>query len=180
MADPTDTAREARRKLLWDLSVERRVHARHSETLRATATGYALAGASALIAVITLDKEINYDDLPLAFLLLVIGIVGALFSTAYTERSHQHRNRANSLLKELDSEISLGFPISVEEIEDASDNDHRHAARSAWMRKLDSSRSLWVALPLFIALLGIILICISLAHPGALSCASNKTQVRDQ
>lgn len=50
----------ARQKLLWDLSIERRNQARHSENLRSSVAGYVMTAASALVAVVT------YEDLDAA------------------------------------------------------------------------------------------------------------------
>ena len=160
---PVDTSDDsARRKLLWDLSAERRNQGRHSENLRSSVAGYVMTAASALVAVITYDKQINIYDLPLAIIVVLIGIIGALFSSAYTERYHRNRRRASDLLKELDRMTVHFGRSSVTEIEAGADATTWSKKRFSIVRKISSSHWLWLAFPILVAILGIVLMVVAI------------------
>ena len=153
-AKPSNTDR---RKLLWDLSSERRSQARHSETLRSSVAGYVIAAATAVIAVITYDKHINIYDLPLCISVVIIGIVGSIFSATYTERYHRNRRRASHLLKELDSATEHPDGRSAIQIEGEADSIHFTKRRFSVTRSIASSHWLWLAFPVSVTIIGLVL-----------------------
>jgi hypothetical protein len=153
-----------RKKLLWDLSQERRNHARHSETLRSSVSSYVLVAASGLVAVITFDDTINRYDFPLSLLLIAIGILGTLFSAAYTERYHRNRRRASELLKELDAISSVSNKQTLTEIEAKADAIHYQRRRFSLARGLASTHWLWLAFPILVSLVGLVLTFIAVQN----------------
>jgi hypothetical protein len=145
----------ARRKLLWDLSIERRTQARHSENLRSTVTGFIVTASSILTALVTWDKFINRTDVALTSLIMFIGIIGLLFCGSYTERYHRNRKRASDLLKELDLITTYDGVMSTQKIEANADQQTWSKKRFALFRKLGSSHWLWLAFPAMVSILGI-------------------------
>lgn len=150
-----------RRKLLWDLSSERRNQGRHSENLRATVAAQTVTGASVLIAVITYDKCIAIHELPLCLLVAFIGFIGAAFIATYTERYHRNRKRASDLLNELDAITGHDGRCSTSEIERYADEQTWSKKRFYLARKVGSSHWLWLTFPTVIAILGIALCVVS-------------------
>lgn len=81
--------------ILWKMYEEHCTHGRHHETLRATTTNLLFAVAAGAVAVITHgERPLALNNLPLAFLLIPIGLLGALFSAKYHERFDMHMERA--------------------------------------------------------------------------------------
>ncbi|MFM2450086.1 MAG: hypothetical protein RIS44_2536 [Pseudomonadota bacterium] len=157
MQQESKSSNADRRKLLWDLSSERRNQARHSETLRSSVAGYVIASATAVIAVITYDKHINVYDLPLCISVIIIGVVGSLFSATYTERYHRNRRRASRLLKELDESTEHPIGRSVVQMEKDADSLHFTKRRFSLTRSIASSHWLWLAFPVSVAIIGLVL-----------------------
>jgi hypothetical protein len=91
------------KELMWDFYQDVRTHARHNETIRSNAINYMLLVASALIVVISLDREICGRDLAFAIILTLIGLIGALFAASYGELYYRNRDRSDRLRKELDT-----------------------------------------------------------------------------
>ncbi len=151
-----------RRKLLWDISSERRNQGRHSENLRATVAAQTMAGASALVAVITYDRHVDLFDLPLCILVTLVGVIGAIFSATYTERYHRNRNRASDLLKELDACTEHGDRQSAMEIERCADEQTWSKKRFSIVRKISSSHWLWLLFPVAVAVLGVALTVVAI------------------
>lgn len=152
-----------RRKLLWDLSSERRNQGRHSENLRATVAAQTMTVASALVAVAVYDSKINLVDLPLCVLVTLVGVIGTVFSATYTERYHRNRKRASDLLKELDACTEHGDRQSAMEIERCADEQTWAKKRFSIVRRISSSHWLWLLFPLAVALLGVVLCVVALA-----------------
>jgi hypothetical protein len=106
--------------VLWGYYVELRTHARQTETTRATAINYALLVASALIAVITLDKEIAWSDWPLCVVLVVVSLFTTVYSISYLERYSRNKTRSRIVLREIDGRFF---------------GDQHHAHRLAGLRE---------------------------------------------
>lgn len=159
----TPKADSDRRKLLWDLSSERRNHGRHSENLRATVAALTMTASSALVAVVTYDRHVDVYDLPLTILVTFVGIIGAIFSATYTERYHRNRRRASELLKELDAITNHGERSSTSVIEKLADEETWSKKRFSIIRRISSSHWLWLLFPILVAILGIALSAVGIA-----------------
>jgi hypothetical protein len=146
----------ARRRLLWDVLAEHRNQGRHSETLRSSVAGYTLAIASALVTIITHDG-VDGDDLPLSILVVVVGVVGGLFSAAYTERYHRNRRRADVLLSELDVITEHAGRKPVLMLKADADLEQQSKLRFWLLRRWANAHWLWLLFPIAITLLGIVL-----------------------
>ena len=113
MSDPTDETAKIQKDLLWGYYVELRTHARQAEATRATAINYALLAGSALIAVITLDRQVSRSDWPLCVALLAVGLFATLFSFSFLDRYYRNRNRANAALEVIDERFFPTEPKST-------------------------------------------------------------------
>jgi hypothetical protein len=157
MSQASDDDQVARRRLLWDVSQERRAQGRHSETLRSTVTNYVLLASSGLVAVITSDRVVNRYDVALAILLILIGVLGVLFNATYTERYHRNRRRASQLLKALDDLSAVEGSLTIHDIEANADAEHLKHGRFRYVRRRASSHWLWLAFPTIVGILGAVL-----------------------
>jgi len=103
LEDEPSEREKLQKDLLWGYYLELRTQTRQIETTRATATNYALLVASALIAVISLDKEINRSDWPLCLVLLVVSFFTTVYSISYLDRYGRNKRRAGDVLAEIDA-----------------------------------------------------------------------------
>lgn len=165
MDTPEDMSevKKVQQALLWGLYQEIRNHARHSESQRSNAVNYALVIASALTTVILFDSQINRYDLPLSVLVSFIGLLSALFSLSYTELYWRNRERASKLLTQLDTVFFQDQALTtLSQITHHADEIHRRTKIYFWGRKVAGSTHLyWIALPLVIFMIGIILTVLS-------------------
>ncbi len=152
----TDLQR-ARRDTLWALYMEWRTHARHAETIRTTVNSYTLIAASAITALITLDKKIDRADLPLTLLLILIGLSGLLIAASYTDRYHRNRERAAEVLRSLNNTYFLSTPQSPLQLKGVADLRHYNNSFYRMIRSTTSAHWLWLAFPALALALGTIM-----------------------
>jgi hypothetical protein len=145
--------------LLWGMYLDVRTHSRHNEILRSNAVNFVLAMASALIAVITFDKQIDRYDLPLCFIVGVMGLIGTLFSASFTELYFRNRNRAGYFLQQLDNSFFTGkAEVTLAQIEAKADEEHRKTGIYRWSRRITgSTQNFWLVPPLVVLIIGILL-----------------------
>ena len=155
---------KVQKDLWWGLYQDMRSHSRHAETLRASAVNYMLVVASALIAVITFDDQINRFDLPLSLIISIIGLISALFSASYTELYYRNRERAGHIRKHLDKAIFIDRgSASLSEILEEADATHQKTKTYRWSRRITGSTHLfWLVPPLVVLAIGIVLTILSL------------------
>ena len=147
--------------LLWGLYQDLRTHARHAETLRASAVNYMLVFAAALITVITFDHEIDMKDLPLSLILSLIGLITALFSASYAELYFRNRERAEHIRGHLDA---VFFKGSLNSIYVPRDNLRTLKYDFQWARQITKSTHwFWILLPVIVLAVGLVLTCMCLA-----------------
>src|SRR5581483_9619374 len=97
---PGDSLKE-RRDLLLRLYEEDRTFARHHETQRTQASSIVIAVSAGLLAFISSDGKINAFDIPSAFLLLILGVFGIIFTQKHYERIRLHLYRAYEYYHEI-------------------------------------------------------------------------------
>jgi hypothetical protein len=156
-------AEKIRKDLLWDLYQDMRTHARHNETIRSNAINYMLLVASALIVVIGLDSKLNSNDLAFAIILILIGLVGALFAASYAELYYRHRGRAIGLRRRLDT---LFFQGQASDslcgiLTEADDADYKFKQVRLITGEASSTHIFWIGLPLVVCMIGIALTVLS-------------------
>lgn len=128
---------------------EHLAQARQQESQRATMTNLILIIGAAVIGLITLDKSINNADLLLSIFLTFLGLYGAVFSAKLYERFRLHYERSRNTrfkIEELYPETTISIPKADEKTKENYPILFR--LRLFW---------LWMILPYFIFLLGIIL-----------------------
>jgi hypothetical protein len=152
---------KTRKDILWGMYQEHRTHARHNETLRSTVSNILIVASAGLVSLSTYDQKINREDLSAAILLIGFGVLGIMFSAAYTERYHRNRERANAYRTRLD-ELFFKNPESsesdtLEGLTNKADRTVKFRKIAAIIRMTSSSHLLWVALPCFISIIGVFL-----------------------
>ena len=148
----------SREDLIWGLCQENLQYCRHHENQRQAITGFALVIASALIGFIVADKQLNLWDAPVASLVILVGLFGALLSSKEYERFAFHYERFRELRRELAGLVNLDV-VTLSGRADAA-----HRASFSWLFERSLSR-FWLGTHLIIAAIGMILLV------GALACS---------
>lgn len=147
--------------ILWGMYQEQCTQSRHHESQRATMTNLFIAVSAGLISLVTYDKAIDVTDLPLTIFLIPLGCFGALFSAKHYERARLHVDRGREYRAKLE-EILPGTELS--ELMGRANKHHNaefpkvHNWHLNWF---------WICLHLMIALLGVILSIVAVAHHGS-------------
>ncbi len=92
-------------QILLDLYKEQRDLGMHHEEQRSTLSNLMLTAATALIGLIALDQEITRGDIPIALLVILLGIFGAFFSLKHYERFCFHRDRSHTIRLAIDAAL---------------------------------------------------------------------------
>lgn len=150
-----DEKLKLQKDLLWGLYQEYRNHARHNEILRSNIINYLILVSAGLTTLIATDKNLDNQDLPLTVTLMVVGFLGALFSASHTERYQRNRTRAAELRKELDT-VWFNEKKRIENIKERADEIHQGYKIFKIINVTSNSHVLWLILPLFISLIGLI------------------------
>jgi hypothetical protein len=140
--------------------IELRNQARHAETIRSNATNFALLIASALIALITVDKEVTRADGWLCVIVALVGFLAAVYSLAYTERYVRNKSRARRIRNDLDSTIFAGRRPSLSQLldESGSASSGPRVRLLQWIRRASGgTHAFWLGLPLMVFVLGCLL-----------------------
>ena len=135
---------------------EQRQQLRQSEGQRAVLTNYVLVIASALTGF-AVQQKLSRDTLPLATLVMIVGIYGAVTVAKYHERAEYHLTQARALTKTL---ICLGALPDDETLLD--EHRQRHYAKYPRLHRI-RLHILWTGLHATIAMLGIGLAIVILA-----------------
>lgn len=156
MSDASTTLHD----VLWKMCEENYTQVRHHENQRSAVVSAILAVAVAAIGLITFDRSIaGPTDIPLALLLIVVGIFGAVFSMKHYERLRLHAERARRYRNALDR-LLPGRPIKELKIE----ADLAIAADLPWLNGLQL-HYWWLALNLAIAAIGGVLLYVAAFAP---------------
>jgi hypothetical protein len=143
-------------EILWRMYQEHCTQGRHHESQRSAMTTLVVSVAGAAIGIITYDKQIDFEDLPLAFLVLVIGAFGALFRAKHYERFSMHMERARGYRDRLEELLP---DTRLREIKQRADERSRAASPRLFGLRLFG---FWVTLHLIVAIMGGILLLICL------------------
>jgi hypothetical protein len=137
------------KSLLWHLYQDNRVQAQFHETQRVNGTGLIGGGAAVIIATISQDGKYSRQDIPLAVVLVVVGMFGFLFCVKSYERMQLHLNRCREflrLLDDMDEKHDLGA------IKDSVDKKTAAQFKFASSIKL---RTFWQGIHILIAAAGL-------------------------
>jgi hypothetical protein len=136
-----------RKDLLLGIYQENRCQARHYETVRATVVSFTLAAAVGISALIA-HGDLTRKDWPLAVVLVVIGIYGAIFTSFYFKRISCYEQMAEEFCNELDllfgTDETGKKPRRLKEIQDCAMTNHKRRF-SNWreLDKVDLFRMYW-------------------------------------
>lgn len=134
--------------LLWRMYQDNRTQAQFHETQRANATALIVAGAGALITSINSGDGAGREDLPLAIMIVIVGLFGAVIAVKATERMRLHNKRCGAMLSLLDN---ADRTFNLVELKEELDRQHRRAHMLTSRVQLSS---LWVGVHLLVALAG--------------------------
>lgn len=135
---------------------EHREQLRQSETQRSVLTNFVLvivAGISGLIV----QQRYTLGTLPLSFLIIVLGLYGALAAAKYHERANYHLSQARALTRALTDSGAL--PDNRKLLAEYRDTHYATYPRLSWFRL----HWLWTGLHLGIAVYGLILVIVTAA-----------------
>ena len=139
-------------ELLWRLYDDERTFARHHETQRTQAAGLVIAVSAGLIGFISFDNKINVADIPSAFLLIVLGIFGVVFTQKHYERTRLHLYRAYEYFHAIDALIK---DVEIESLRNKANKINEERFGRLCQLKLSW---LWMLLQVLISLTGVTMI----------------------
>jgi hypothetical protein len=166
MNDEESSLQKAQRDLYWGMYVDLRTHARHAETLRASAVGLALVLLSALVAIIVSDKSIDHADLVLAVGAVVVPAAALVFALSYTELYERNRLRAALIRTTLDLKYFKGEEPSTSSLLKTADQIH-HKARiyRASRARFGSAKWFWLTIPVLMLAVGLLILMFAATTP---------------
>jgi hypothetical protein len=142
--------------LLWNLFVHNRDYMKHHEQLRATVANLTVAISAGLIGLITYDKHIGAEDIPLAVMLVAVGIFSSAFTLKHYERGYLHRNRSNGYLNRLNEVMPEAGILEVRSKAD-------RITETQFPRLYSFSvNTFWVILNIFVVVIGIVMTVLSI------------------
>lgn len=158
LIESNDENKKIQKDILWGLYQEYRNHARHTETLRSNVNNYVMVISSALITLVTFDRNIDRSDWPLALVIAFIGFIGALFSVSYTERYNRHRLRATQVRKHLDELFfSPENETNIQILRKRADILNDEYMRFRVVRRFAGTHFFWIILPFVVFIIGLFL-----------------------
>lgn len=92
-------------ELRWNLFKSEMEHAGQHQLQRSSTMKVVLAISGAILAIIGFDNDISSGDWPYGLIIVLLAFMGGLFSVKQQERYTYHREKARSILKELESEF---------------------------------------------------------------------------
>jgi hypothetical protein len=137
-------------EILVSLIEENWNHIRHSEDQRATITNLIVIVVSIIQGVLT-QTGFTKNALPLTILLVLLGFYGLVTTAKLHERSRFHIKRARKFRDRLDT---LCPDAQINLLQKLADEEHQ--SQHLILAKKVRLSSLWLALHIFIALLGTI------------------------
>jgi len=145
---------------LWHYYEENATQARQHENLRATASSVLVGFAAALVGLVGVDGMAE-DDIPAAVLVIGIGVLGALLSLKHYERNRMHSAILKVARSQIDRLRGRGSkaPESLSNVRKTGVSEHesQHSRILVWM----PAHSLWAALHLFVAGVGVLLVVLA-------------------
>ena len=158
---------------LWRFYEEHAAQARQHENLRATVTSILAAFAAALVGLASVDG-LDRDDGAAAALVIVIGLLGAPISLKHYERNRFHTKVMGTVRDEIaltraNPDHSPASPGDLRERAEKKHNEKfslRGEKKTAhWLVRVHLWW-FWLALPLAIAAVGVVLLIVSLRGDG--------------
>jgi len=140
------------KEILWGMYQLNMEHSRHHQDQRAGATNIVLVLAVGILAFIAADQKIAGNDYYLAWVMVGIGIYGALWNAKHHERVAFFRERARGYRKRLDQLLPEAKLVATQEAA-----DEKTKKKYGWRTTLRLWH-LWLVLDLAITLIGVMLL----------------------
>lgn len=107
-------------ELYWRMYAENTMQGRHHETMRATLTTLIAAISAGALSLLKAD-QLSCGQLPVAVLVMALGLFGSFVSRKHFERFELHMRRASAYRREID----LLMPgLDLTGIKRTADQDH--------------------------------------------------------
>jgi Ca2+/Na+ antiporter len=142
--------------VLSSLCQENLEYCRHHERQRQAVTGFAIVVASALAVFTLSDKQLNAWDVTVAFIIVVVGVFGAIMSAKHYERFDHHYERFR--------ELRAALVARVDDLDIRTLNaqaDARSEERSPYLSRWSLSR-FWLGIHVVIIVVGLTLLVAAL------------------
>jgi hypothetical protein len=138
-----------RRQIIWGLYQDVVLQGRHHETQRLGLTNAVLVTAAAALGLVSVDGKITPSDTPVGAFLVVLGIVGSVFTLKHYERFRMHMEQASQYRRALDiPELDDLRRRAQQEHADGWSDGWRKAVRNThlhwWWASLHLSSAFWV------------------------------------
>lgn len=140
---------EDAKDILWSLYQEEREFARHHESQRTQGASLVIGISAGLIAMVSLDGQVNLSDLPSSILLIALGLFGMIFTQKHYERTRLHLYRSYEYYHALDNLLA---DIDLNDLRERANKKNRQ--RFGWLARLKLS-SLWMMLNGVIVVIGL-------------------------
>lgn len=144
--------------LLWNLYQDNRIQAQFHETQRTNGSALIGGGAAVIVASIAEDGHYLREDVPLAVILVMLGIFGFLYCLKISERMQLHLNRCRRFLPMLDA---MDDTIDLMAVKDECDRKTASQFPFAHRVKL---RTFWEGMHILIGVTGILILGRILIH----------------
>lgn len=157
-------ARPSSEEILLRLYEEDKTYARFHEQMRANLTNLVFVIGIATTGLVTYDASLTGTDLIVSCFLILIGLYGSVIGYKHYERCRLHIHRSNNALEQLNALVT---DADLERPKHHSYEQNAQQFPRFFKLRLNG---LWVAIPAFISLLGVVLallIIFSLLTPGA-------------
>jgi len=145
-------------ELCWRMYAENCVQGRHHETMRAALTTLIAAIAAGALGLLKADHPIC-SQLPLAVLVIALGLFGAFVSRKHYERFALHMRRASAYRRKID-ELVPGVELTVTKLS----ADKRHNDRFKRFSRVSLS---WLWSSINLAVMGVGIAAVVFIQRGA-------------
>lgn len=149
------------KEILLAIYQEYLTRCRHHENLRATITSSLIGIDAITVGIITHDKELNFSDIPLTVLIILLGIFGLIFTLSHSERYLQYSERSRQYITTLDKIYTNGL---IEKGKNEAKANIQVKLKNGKLNfpKYLRHHFLWSVIHLFIVIMGITLFIISI------------------
>lgn len=138
--------------LLWNLYQDNRAQAQFHETQRTNGSALIGGGAAVIVASISEDGHYLREDLPLAIILVLLGVFGFLYCLKTSECMQVHINRCRKFLPLLDKLDDTMDLMALKDEADAATNLQYPFSSKVQLRKY------WEGMHILIGLAGTLIV----------------------
>lgn len=145
------------KQIIWGLYQDVVQQGRHHETQRLGLTNAVLVAAAAALGLVSIDGKIATSHIPVGIFLVVLGVMGAIFSLKQYERFRMHMEQAKQYRN------ALRVP-ELSALRKHADDDHAATWSRSWRKMLYKTHLhwWWASLHLIISALGLIVFVVAL------------------